>query len=65
MINTLHDSENEISRNFYRSNFNVINTMLDMDWESFFGDSDIDFCIDEFDSIDYTVFDNNFSNIYF
>ena len=32
-----HDSENKITSNFYRANYNVINTMLDMDWESILG----------------------------
>ena len=49
-----HDSANKIFKNFYRANFEVINARLDLDWDSLFGDGDINYCLDKF----YLVLNN-------
>ena len=43
-----HDSENKTSKNYNRANFDLINTMLDVDCDVLFGGSDIVASLDKF-----------------
>ena len=62
---TWHNSENEPVKIFYRANFEVINTVLYVNWELLLGDTGIDYSLNLFYSKVYNAIEDNVPNCRF
>ena len=54
-----NDSENAPLKNFYKANYDTINSCLDIDWNSILEPGDIDFSMDKFYNVLNNVIDLN------